>query len=1016
MKSRAITLNTLNEKARKDNPVQNQPLSSDSAQPPLLVAIVGGGPRGLWATERLLHHAVTAGIDVEVTVFDPQPLGYGAAYDITQPDSWRLNVTPASISTGLGAFNQWRTEHGHDLSDPLPPRNLVGRFLADSWAELVARFPAGFRFQHQRQKVTGITPAEGGWQVSTQLHRGREFDEVLVATGHADSWPDALPAATAGVPTRRVYPAQELSDLSPGATVLVRGASLSFLDAALTLTVERGGDFLRTTTGLVYLPSGREPSEIIPFSRSGRFMVVKPGPGEPLSGLDLTSATRAGDAALRLAENTAEIRQILSDTARSYLRTAHARVPGQEVFDAILAGTDATGDPVAELRHSVAVAEGSSSPDAQWAIGEAWRRLYPAIIWRTSFGGRSDLPGFHELSRRLERVAFGPPLRTSAELLALIDAGVVDTRLLTSPPEDAAAAVASAQPDVVIDAVLAPQGVVPGTLAAGLVEDGLAQVEPTGRGLAVARDGTVCGQRRLAVVGRDTEDTVLGNDSLNRGLHDVIERWARRVSATRLPSTLPDPGVAADPPLTARLEPWEQRLVSDPARSRELIGRYGSPVNVLDPGPMERNIAELVAAGRDEGVRVKVFFARKANKALGFVDRVRDLGHGVDVASYRELSQVLDRGVSPHRIILSAAIKPDRLLEVAVRSGVCVSVDSVPELHRLGAIAQDLGRSVRCAPRLASDPQTLPPTRFGELLQVWETALSDLPGQVELVGVHVHLHGYSAADRRLALAEALTLVDAAVAAGHRPEFIDLGGGVPMSYLDSEDQWQDFLAARQEMNDGEREPFTWKADPLATFYPFHQHPTRGGWLRELLSGLLPGTAETAAAGLIRRGLALHLEPGRSILDGCGMILAEVSFIKQRSDGLPLIGVAMNRTQCLTTSADILLDPVLVRSAGPAESAEPVSGFLVGAYCIEDEVIIRRRLNFPGGVRPGDVIAIPNTAGYFMHILESASHQIPLARNVMVTDPVTLDAVEDDIDGAGLRRPWAEPAAPPGTDYP
>lgn len=291
---------------------------------------------------------------------------------------------------------------------------------------------------------------------------------------------------------------------------------------------------------------------------------------------------------------------------------------------------------------------------------------------------------------------------------------------------------------------------------------------------------------------------------------------------------------------------------------------------------MERNIAELVAAGQDAGVRVRVFFARKANKALGFVDRVRDLGHGVDVARYRELSQVLDRGVQPKQIILSASVKPDELLELAVRSGVCVSVDSVAELHRLASLAGDQGRTVRIAPRLAPDPATLPPTRFGELLGMWETAVQELPEQIELVGVHVHLHGYSAADRRPALAESLQLIDAA--AGHRPEFVDLGGGVPMSYLDDPQQWEDFLAAREEMNSGQREAFTWKADPLATFYPFHQSPTRGGWLRELWSGQLPGAGETAAAGLIRRGLALHLEPGRFTLDGCGMILAEVSLYK------------------------------------------------------------------------------------------------------------------------------------------
>lgn len=108
--------------------------------------------------------------------------------------------------------------------------------------------------------------------------------------------------------------------------------------------------------------------------------------------------------------------------------------------------------------------------------------------------------------------------------------------------------------------------------------------------------------------------------------------------------------------------------------------------------------------------------------------------------------------------------------------------------------------------------------------------------------------------------------------------------------------------------------------------------------------------------------------------------------------------MNRTQCRTTSADILLGPILVRSGDipDADPAAVVCGFLVGAYCIEDEVIIRRCVNFPAGVKPGDVIAIPNTASYFRHILESASHQIPLARNVLVTDPASLNTVVDDID--------------------
>lgn len=88
--------------------------------------------------------------------------------------------------------------------------------------------------------------------------------------------------------------------------------------------------------------------------------------------------------------------------------------------------------------------------------------------------------------------------------------------------------------------------------------------------------------------------------------------------------------------------------------------------------------------------------------------------------------------------------------------------------------------------------------------------------------------------------------------------------------------------------------------------------------------------------------------------------------------------MNRTQCRTTSDDYLIDPLHITDEANGEELE---AFLVGAYCIEDELILRRRIRFPRGVKAGDIIGIPNTAGYFMHILESASHQIPLAKNVV-----------------------------------
>lgn len=435
-------------------------------------------------------------------------------------------------------------------------------------------------------------------------------------------------------------------------------------------------------------------------------------------------------------------------------------------------------------------------------------------------------------------------------------------------------------------------------------------------------------------------------------------------------------------PLTARLEPWMVQLAGDPAWCARLLADFGSPLNLLHAAEFARNGEELVDAGRRHGVPVRPFFARKANKALIFVDAARDAGFGLDVASYAELGQVLGRGVPGEDVVLTAAVKSDALLDRAVASGTVISVDNRTELAAVGAAAARVGTRAQVCPRLAVSPELVAPTRFGERSAVWLELLGTLVADHDVQGVHVHLDGYAAADRVAALGEVLPLVDALRAAGADIRFVDLGGGVPMSYLDSETQWHDFWAAHHAGLE-EGAPLTWKGWELRTVYPYWQRPVRGTWVDHVLCGHVPGEG-TVARALRSRGLELRLEPGRSLLDGCGLTLARVVFTKERSDGVPLVALEMNRTQCRSTSADFLVDPLLVPGPAHGHGGPPLQGYLVGAYCIEDELILARRLVFPDGVAPGDAVLLPNTAGYLMHIVESASHQLPLARNVVLDD--------------------------------
>lgn len=291
----------------------------------LRVAVVGGGPRGASAVERLLAvHAQHAGPAhdaaapsggrptarvprLEITVYDPFRPGPGKVWRAGQPRLFLMNTQafyPTLIPSepGLapplagGSFDEWRAAQREAIdsgtcsldaeeqaelkgleSSDFPPRALYGRYLADTWAAVLAAAPPSAAVRHIPAEVVRVGRTPHGFAVTCRNGRAQEADAVVLALGHVAAQPGpeqaALADAAAHLGLHYLPPAApadvDWERLPAGETVLVRGMGLNFFDVMATLTEGRGGRFAEGPDGrLVYTPSGREP-RIVAASRRG---------------------------------------------------------------------------------------------------------------------------------------------------------------------------------------------------------------------------------------------------------------------------------------------------------------------------------------------------------------------------------------------------------------------------------------------------------------------------------------------------------------------------------------------------------------------------------------------------------------------------------------------------------------------------------------------------------------------------------------------------------------------------
>jgi uncharacterized NAD(P)/FAD-binding protein YdhS len=270
------------------------------------IAIVGGGPRGLSALERIIEWSRDEQV-VQITMFDPYGPG-GKVWRIDQPLSLLMNsvvshvtlFTDETLSTngpvakGPNLYEWIKEEAVSFIRDKnienstafieeceqLGPndhcsRALYGVYQQWFYHHVQTRMTEQTSVKFFKDTVRAVRSEADFFQVYTRAVE-TTADQVVLALGHQENelTGETKTLAAYASEHRLYYSSPKNAADAPteaikeGEPLIIRGLGLAFFDYLTLLTSDRGGFYEEKAGKLVYHPSGKEP-KIIAGSRRG---------------------------------------------------------------------------------------------------------------------------------------------------------------------------------------------------------------------------------------------------------------------------------------------------------------------------------------------------------------------------------------------------------------------------------------------------------------------------------------------------------------------------------------------------------------------------------------------------------------------------------------------------------------------------------------------------------------------------------------------------------------------------
>jgi diaminopimelate decarboxylase len=378
----------------------------------------------------------------------------------------------------------------------------------------------------------------------------------------------------------------------------------------------------------------------------------------------------------------------------------------------------------------------------------------------------------------------------------------------------------------------------------------------------------------------------------------------------------------------------QDELFAEEVSLKDIADQHGTPAYVYSRATLERHAKAYTDSF--SAMSGLVCFSVKALSNISILKVLKDCGCGFDIVSGGELHRALLAGADPQKIIFSGVGKSEVEMAAGINSGILsFNIESKSELMRLESVASSMQKiapiAIRFNPGVDAGVHEFTKTgrksdKFGvsieDALELAKHCISSK--SLQMVGLTCHIGSQITELQKFeeAAHQSLKMLCEVEALGATLDFIDMGGGLGVTYV----------------NEKTIEP------------------------HELIQSY-----ETIFKGRSER---LIVEPGRSISANAGVMLAKVEYEK---DAFLITDAAMND----------LLRPALYQAHHDVWQVQKNSNMLqnynvVGPIC-ETGDFLAKNVSLSAG--EGDLLAI-RTVGAYGFVMSSNYNSRPRAAEILV----------------------------------